>query len=112
MQVLINLAMAEDRADADEDLEFLVEFGDRPIPRAGEAIEFDLDVSIIVDRVHHAFGREASAEDGPETWIYCALGSVEAGLGRSLQRYKELLREFAAVNFGRERADGLEGGTR
>lgn len=83
----------------DDDLEFFVEWSDRPIPRVDDKISFDLHHYFLVNRVQYMFPADGAAADGPEIWLYCRQGQIESAMGYTQESYRQTLSEFAAVTW-------------
>lgn len=98
MKILISVNIELPGGDED-DLTFWVDFADRPVPRAGDGIQFDLSHAFIVERVQYAFPAEGAAGSGPEIWLYCVQGEIEARMGYTAEVYRTHLTKFAAVNW-------------
>jgi hypothetical protein len=97
MKVLVNISV--ELPDEEDSLEFFIELADSPLPRPEEEIHFDLAHGFVVDRVQHVFRAGGSADEGPEVWLYCVQGEVEARMGYTVDTYRKDLSEFAAVTW-------------
>jgi hypothetical protein len=97
MKILINIEVL--LPDDEDSLEFWAEFADRPVPRVGDAVQFDLAHDFVVERVQYVFPAEGAADAGPEVWLYCVQGEVESGMGCTVATYREYLARFAAVSW-------------
>jgi hypothetical protein len=97
VKILINLNI--ELPEGEDSLEFWAEFADRPVPRVGDAVQFDLMHDFEVERVQYTFPAGGAASSGPEVWLYCVQGEVEAQMGYTAVAYRKELARFAAISW-------------